>query len=104
MSRVARPTPVKVNMEDGREFELDHGAVSIASITSCTNTSNTSVMMAAAVLARNAVAKGLKAKPWVKTSIAPGSKVVTEYYEVRTGPGSAGAQHTAREWLHHHHR
>ncbi|WP_315279018.1 aconitate hydratase AcnA [Kocuria carniphila] len=73
--------PIKVNMEDGREFELDHGAVSIASITSCTNTSNPSVMMAAAVLARNAVAKGLKAKPWVKTSIAPGSKVVTDYYE-----------------------
>ncbi|WP_431812983.1 aconitate hydratase [Kocuria sp. cx-455] len=73
--------PVKVAMEDGREFELDHGAVSIASITSCTNTSNPSVMMAAAVLARNAVSKGLKAKPWVKTSIAPGSKVVTEYYE-----------------------
>jgi len=73
--------PVKVAMEDGREFNLDHGAVSIASITSCTNTSNPSVMMAAAVLARNAVSKGLKAKPWVKTSIAPGSKVVTDYYE-----------------------
>ena len=73
--------PVKVAMEDGREFDLDHGAVSIASITSCTNTSNPSVMMAAAVLARNAVSKGLKAKPWVKTSIAPGSKVVTDYYE-----------------------
>ncbi|NHU84352.1 aconitate hydratase AcnA [Kocuria sp. JC486] len=66
---------------DGREFELETGAVSIASITSCTNTSNPSVMMAAAVLARNAVEKGLKAKPWVKTSIAPGSKVVTDYYE-----------------------
>ena len=72
---------VPVTMPDGREFELDHGAVSIASITSCTNTSNPSVMMAAAVLARNAVEKGLKAKPWVKTSIAPGSKVVTDYYE-----------------------
>ncbi|KAA9393406.1 aconitate hydratase AcnA [Kocuria coralli] len=70
-----------VSMPDGREFELETGAVSIASITSCTNTSNPSVMMAAAVLARNAVDKGLKAKPWVKTSIAPGSKVVTEYYE-----------------------
>lgn len=68
-------------MPDGREFELDHGAVAIASITSCTNTSNPSVMMAAGVLARNAAAKGLKAKPWVKTSIAPGSKVVTDYYE-----------------------
>ncbi|GHD86447.1 aconitate hydratase AcnA [Kocuria marina] len=72
---------VEVSMEDGRHFELDHGAVSIASITSCTNTSNPSVMMAAAVLARNATEKGLKAKPWVKTSIAPGSRVVTEYYE-----------------------
>ncbi|MGO1182120.1 MAG: aconitate hydratase AcnA [Micrococcaceae bacterium] len=72
---------VGVKMADGREFELDHGAVSIASITSCTNTSNPSVMMAAAVLARNAVDKGLKSKPWVKTSVAPGSRVVTEYYE-----------------------
>ncbi|WP_030014036.1 aconitate hydratase AcnA [Curtobacterium sp. S6] len=74
-------TPVEVDMPDGREFELDHGAVAIASITSCTNTSNPSVMMAAGVLARNAAAKGLTAKPWVKTSIAPGSKVVTDYYE-----------------------
>ncbi|MEH0110010.1 aconitate hydratase [Tersicoccus sp. MR15.9] len=73
--------PVSVTMEDGRQFELDHGAVSIASITSCTNTSNPSVMMAAAVLARNAVEKGLASKPWVKTSVAPGSKVVTDYYE-----------------------
>ncbi|NUL44925.1 aconitate hydratase AcnA [Cellulosimicrobium funkei] len=72
---------VNVAMEDGREFQLDHGAVSIASITSCTNTSNPSVMMAAAVLARNAVEKGLVSKPWVKTSVAPGSRVVTEYYE-----------------------
>ncbi|MCM3687270.1 MULTISPECIES: aconitate hydratase [Kocuria] len=81
-AETGRPTKlVPVSMPDGREFELDHGAVSIASITSCTNTSNPSVMMAAAVLARNAVEKGLKAKPWVKTSIAPGSKVVTDYYE-----------------------
>ena len=72
---------VPVTMADGRSFELDHGAVSIASITSCTNTSNPSVMMAAAVLARNAVEKGLASKPWVKTSVAPGSKVVTDYYE-----------------------
>ncbi|MDR8019110.1 aconitate hydratase AcnA [Nesterenkonia aerolata] len=79
---VGRPTkPVNVTMEDGREFELDHGAVSIASITSCTNTSNPNVMLAAAVLARNAVEKGLQNKPWVKTSVAPGSKVVTDYYE-----------------------
>ena len=75
------PESVGVSMEDGREFELENGAVSIASITSCTNTSNPSVMMAAAVLARNAVDKGLASKPWVKTSIAPGSKVVTDYYE-----------------------
>ena len=73
-------TPVHVVTADGREFELDHGAVSIASITSCTNTSNPSVMLAAALLARNAVDKGLAAKPWVKTSVAPGSKVVTDYY------------------------
>lgn len=77
-----RPSaPVHVKTADGREFELDHGAVSIASITSCTNTSNPSVMLAAALLARNAVNKGLAAKPWVKTSVAPGSKVVTDYYE-----------------------
>ena len=66
---------------DGREFELANGAVAIASITSCTNTSNPSVMMAAGLLARKAREKGLNSKPWVKTSIAPGSKVVTEYYE-----------------------
>ncbi|MBJ2122326.1 aconitate hydratase AcnA, partial [Arthrobacter sp. MSA 4-2] len=72
---------VPVSMTDGREFELDHGAVTIASITSCTNTSNPSVMLAAALLARNAVEKGLSSKPWVKTSVAPGSKVVTDYYD-----------------------
>ncbi|WP_101589524.1 aconitate hydratase AcnA [Brevibacterium jeotgali] len=66
---------------DGREFELTNGAVAIASITSCTNTSNPSVMMAAGLVARKAREKGLSSKPWVKTSIAPGSKVVTEYYE-----------------------
>jgi aconitate hydratase len=65
----------------GKDFSIDNGAVTIASITSCTNTSNPSVMLAAGLLARNAVAKGLKAKPWVKTSLAPGSKVVTEYYQ-----------------------
>lgn len=79
---MGRPSsPVPVSMPDGREFHLDHGAVSIASITSCTNTSNPNVMLAAGVLARNAVEKGLNQKPWVKTSIAPGSKVVTDYYE-----------------------
>lgn len=70
--------PAKVK---GKDFAIDHGHVSIASITSCTNTSNPSVMLAAGLLARKAVAKGLKAKPWVKTSLAPGSKVVTDYYD-----------------------
>ncbi|MFE4470750.1 aconitate hydratase AcnA [Leifsonia sp. NPDC056824] len=73
------PTPVK--LADGTDFVIDHGAVAIAAITSCTNTSNPSVMLAAGLLARNAAAKGLKAKPWVKTTLAPGSKVVTDYYE-----------------------
>lgn len=72
---------VPVTLADGTQTELDHGHVVIASITSCTNTSNPSVMLAAALLARNAVEKGLTAKPWVKTSMAPGSQVVTNYYE-----------------------
>ena len=72
---------VPVTLEDGTETELDHGHVVIAAITSCTNTSNPTVMLGAGMLARNAVAKGLKSKPWVKTSLAPGSKVVTEYLE-----------------------
>jgi aconitate hydratase len=73
----------KVSVTDatGRTFDVDHGIVSIASITSCTNTSNPSVMMAAAMLAKNAVEKGLTVAPWVKTSMAPGSKVVSGYYE-----------------------
>lgn len=66
---------------EGETFEVDNGHVAIAAITSCTNTSNPSVMLAAGLLARNAVAKGLTSKPWVKTTLAPGSKVVTEYYE-----------------------
>ena len=70
-----------MTLADGQKFTLDHGAVAIAAITSCTNTSNPSVMLAAGLLARNAVKKGLKAKPWVKTTLAPGSKVVTDYYE-----------------------
>ncbi|MBR7743431.1 aconitate hydratase [Phycicoccus sp. BSK3Z-2] len=74
-------TKVTVTTPDGASFEIDHGIVSIASITSCTNTSNPSVMMAAAMLAKNAVEKGLTVPPWVKTSMAPGSKVVTGYYE-----------------------
>ncbi|MEZ5110680.1 MAG: aconitate hydratase AcnA [Microbacteriaceae bacterium] len=73
--------PTDVELADGDKFVLDHGAVTIAAITSCTNTSNPSVMLAAGLLARNAVKKGLKAKPWVKTTLAPGSKVVTDYYE-----------------------
>jgi aconitate hydratase len=66
---------------DGETFELDHGHVVIAAITSCTNTSNPSVMIGAGILARNALARGLARKPWVKTSLAPGSKVVTEYLD-----------------------
>ncbi len=66
---------------EGGEFILDHGAVAIAAITSCTNTSNPSVMIGAGLLARNAVEKGLTSKPWVKTNMAPGSQVVTDYYE-----------------------
>ena len=70
---------VTVN-KNGESFDIDHGIVSIASITSCTNTSNPSVMLAAGLLAKKAADKGLTVKPWVKTSMAPGSKVVTEYY------------------------
>jgi aconitate hydratase len=76
-----RPSsPVTVTI-GGQEAEIDHGAVVIAAITSCTNTSNPSVMIGAALLAKNAVEKGLQSKPWVKTSLAPGSKVVSDYYE-----------------------
>ena len=64
----------------GSTFTLQHGHIVIAAITSCTNTSNPSVMLAAGLLARNAVAKGLRSKPWVKTSMAPGSKVATDYF------------------------
>ncbi|CAN5391293.1 aconitate hydratase [soil metagenome] len=72
--------PTKVTTADGVNYTLDHGAVAVAAITSCTNTSNPSVMLAAGLLARNAVKKGLTSKPWVKTTLAPGSKVVTDYY------------------------
>ncbi|MBB5831592.1 aconitate hydratase AcnA [Brachybacterium aquaticum] len=75
VGRASSPVQVK-----GQDFSIDHGIVSIASITSCTNTSNPSVMMAAGLLAQNAVDRGLAAKPWVKTSMAPGSQVVTNYY------------------------
>ena len=73
--------PVQVTLEDGTTTSVDHGAVVIAAITSCTNTSNPSVMIGAALLAKKAVERGLSRKPWVKTSLAPGSKVVMDYYE-----------------------
>ncbi|WP_036507827.1 aconitate hydratase [Nocardioides sp. URHA0020] len=77
-----RPSnPARVTLADGTSFELDHGAVTIAAITSCTNTSNPSVMIGAALLAKKAVEKGLERKPWVKTTLAPGSKVVSDYYD-----------------------
>ncbi len=72
----AKSVPVE---QDGKQFELEDGAVVIAAITSCTNTSNPAVMLGAGLLARNAAAKGLRVKPWVKTSLAPGSQVVTDY-------------------------
>jgi aconitate hydratase len=72
---------IAVKLEDGTEFELDHGRVVIAAITSCTNTSNPSVMVGAGLLARNAVQRGLARQPWVKTSLAPGSTVVTDYLD-----------------------
>ncbi|MGZ4395318.1 MAG: aconitate hydratase AcnA [Gaiellaceae bacterium] len=81
---VAAPPPpaaVTVTGENGESFELSHGSVVIAAITSCTNTSNPSVMIGAGLLAKKAVERGLTSRPWVKTSLAPGSKVVTEYYE-----------------------
>jgi len=74
----AKPVPVAMN---GDRFELEHGSVVIAAITSCTNTSNPQVMIGAGLLAKKAVERGLARKPWVKSSLAPGSKVVTEYYE-----------------------
>ena len=78
----ARPRhPVTVTLGTGQEAELDHGAVVIAAITSCTNTSNPEVMIAAALLARKAAERGLASKPWVKTSLAPGSRVVMDYYD-----------------------
>src|SRR5690606_15746474 len=77
-----RPSkPVPVTLEDGTTVTLDHGAVVVAAITSCTNTSNPQVMIGAALLARNAVDRGLNRRPWVKTSLAPGSRVVMDYYD-----------------------
>ncbi len=75
-----RPGPVATEL-DGEQFELDHGSVVIAAITSCTNTSNPQVMIGAGLMAKKAVERGLRRKPWVKSSLAPGSKVVTEYYD-----------------------
>jgi aconitate hydratase len=72
---------IPVTLDDGTSFELDHGKVVIAAITSCTNTSNPYVMVAAGLLARNALERGLERKPWVKTSLAPGSTVVTDYLD-----------------------
>ncbi|HEX2129363.1 MAG TPA: aconitate hydratase [Solirubrobacterales bacterium] len=74
-----KANPVSVKLEEGEEVELDHGRVVIAAITSCTNTSNPSVMIGAGLLAKKAVERGLDSKPWVKTSLAPGSTVVTDY-------------------------
>ncbi|MFI9748493.1 aconitate hydratase AcnA [Streptomyces collinus] len=77
----APSNPVTVTAPDGTTYEIDHGAVTVAAITSCTNTSNPYVMVAAALVAKKAVEKGLTRKPWVKTTLAPGSKVVTDYFE-----------------------
>jgi aconitate hydratase len=77
-----RPSkPVHITLDDGTECEIDHGAVVIAAITSCTNTSNPSVMVGAALIAKRAVERGMTRKPWVKTTLAPGSKVVMDYYD-----------------------
>lgn len=73
--------PTLVTAPDGTTYEIDHGAVTVAAITSCTNTSNPYVMVAAALVAKKAVEKGLTRKPWVKTTLAPGSKVVTDYFD-----------------------
>ncbi|MFF9331126.1 aconitate hydratase AcnA [Streptomyces albogriseolus] len=81
ISNGAPSHPVEVTAPDGTTYTLDHGAVTVAAITSCTNTSNPYVMVAAALVAKKAVEKGLTRKPWVKTTLAPGSKVVTDYFE-----------------------
>lgn len=76
-----KSNPSKLEL-DGNTYELDHGSIVIAAITSCTNTSNPSVMIAAGLLAKNAYEKGLKVKPFVKTSLSPGSKTVNEYLQI----------------------
>ena len=79
---VGRPSRrIPITLADGQSFDLDHGHVVIAAITSCTNTSNPSVMLAAGLLAKKAIERGLQTKPWVKTTLAPGSKVVVDYYD-----------------------
>ena len=90
---------------DGERFELDHGSVVIAAITSCTNTSNPQVLIAAGLLAKAAVERGLERKPWVKSSLAPGSKVVSRYLELAgwRPPRAARLPHR-RLWLHDLHR
>jgi aconitate hydratase A / 2-methylisocitrate dehydratase len=82
LADIGRPSKeVPITLSDGTSFDLDHGAVVIAAITSCTNTSNPSVMIGAALVAKKAVERGLNRKPWVKTTLAPGSKVVSDYYD-----------------------
>ncbi|MFF5505377.1 aconitate hydratase AcnA [Streptomyces roseolus] len=81
VSSTVPSNPVEVTAPDGTTYTLDHGAVTVAAITSCTNTSNPYVMVAAALVAKKAVEKGLTRKPWVKTTLAPGSKVVTDYFD-----------------------
>ncbi|MFJ8132233.1 aconitate hydratase AcnA [Streptomyces hydrogenans] len=81
VSSTVPSNPVEVTAPDGSTYTLDHGAVTVAAITSCTNTSNPYVMVAAALVAKKAVEKGLTRKPWVKTTLAPGSKVVTDYFD-----------------------
>ena len=78
---VAVAGPGRTSVAVGEDYELEHGSVVIAAITSCTNTSNPQVMVGAGLLAKKAVERGLQRKPWVKSSLAPGSKVVTEYYD-----------------------
>lgn len=90
--------PVPVSTDFRGDFELTNGDVAIASITSCTNTSNPSVMIAAGLIARNAVAKGLKPKPWVKTSLAPGSQVVADYLK-QAGACKTTSIVSATNWM-----
>ncbi|MFF8839209.1 aconitate hydratase AcnA [Streptomyces sp. NPDC015130] len=81
VSSTVPSNPVQVTAPDGSTYTIDHGAVTVAAITSCTNTSNPYVMVAAALVAKKATEKGLTRKPWVKTTLAPGSKVVTDYFD-----------------------